>query len=343
MLCFEKGGRMPTNETFNSLLIDERGDGLKGGLVKRSFADIKNSGNVLIKAHYSSLNYKDALAATGRGKILRKVPLVGGIDVAGEVISSGSDSFKEGDRVVVTGCGLGEISDGGYSEYLRVPSEWVVPLPEGLSLFDAMALGTAGFTAGLCVERLLTNDQTPEKGPIVVTGATGGVGSVVINILSALGFSTLALTSRPEHASYLKSIGATEVSNLADLKLQSRPLAKARFGGVVDNVGGSVLSSLLPHVNLWGNVASIGLALDPGLNTTVMPFILRGVGLLGISSVNCPMELRKKVWDHLASDWKPKMLKDVVTATVPLTEILPWFDKILNRKIHGRVVVDCRA
>ena len=235
--------------------------------------DQLSEGDVLIKVHYSGINYKDALAATGKGAILKRFPLNGGIDLAGVVESSNDDRFKAGDEVLVNGCGMGENHDGGLSQYARVPANWVIPLPKGLSLKETMILGTAGFTAALAIHRMLINDQTHEKGPIAVTGASGGVGSNAISILSGLGFETVAISGRSEHYSFIESLGATKVCSAETLNLSERPLDKALFGGVIDNVGGQLLSKLVAHTQLWGNVASIGLADTHKYNSTVFPFI----------------------------------------------------------------------
>lgn len=304
--------------------------------------DELSAGDVVIKVHYSSVNYKDALAATGRGKILKQFPLNAGIDLAGEVISSESDEFKQGDKVLVNGCGLGEQFDGGLAQVARVKSEFVIPMPDGLDAKSAMALGTAGFTAALALHRMQQNDQTREKGPIVVTGASGGVGSVAVNILSSQGYEVIAVSGREQYRSFLKQLGANQVVSIDDLKLGSKPLEGGRFGGVIDNVGGELLSQLLAHVNLWGNVASIGLADSAKLSATVFPFILRGVSLLGVSSTNCPMSLRKDIWQRLGSDLKPDALDSIITDDVALKDVSSVFTDILDRKRYGRVVINCQ-
>lgn len=326
---------------FRALRVREENGVLEGRIETMAEAEL-DAGDVVIAAHYSSINYKDALGVTGKGRIFKKTPIVGGIDVAGVVLSSANARFKEGDQVLVTGCGLGETHDGGYAERVRVPADWVVPLPKGLTLWEAMAFGTAGFTAGLAVHRLLVNDQTPDKGPILVTGASGGVGSLVIPMLAGLGFDVVAVSGKPEMTPYLKSLGANEVTTWEALQVGKRPLEAARFGGAIDNVGGEMLAGILRHVNLWGNVASIGLAAGFEVTTSVMPFILRGVSVLGISSTNCPMPLRREIWLKLADAWKPPMLESMVTDTVKLSDTLAVFEAMLARKTHGRFVVDCR-
>jgi len=301
------------------------------------------SGQGVIDVHYSGVNYKDALGATGRGQILKQFPLNGGIDLAGIVESSTDDRFKVGDRVLVNGCGLGESHDGGLAEKARVPADWVMPVPEGLSLKDCMTLGTAGFTAALAIHRMQENNQSIDKGPIVVTGASGGVGSIAIDILSSLGYETIALSGREEHYDYLSQLGASKVCAAESLELGGRALEKGQFGGVIDNVGGKLLSQLIAHTNLWGNVASIGLADHHQLDTTVFPFILRGVSLLGVSSTNCPMPLRKEIWTRMGADLKPKHLDMILTEEVPLKDVSSVFNDLLDRKKHGRIVINCQG
>lgn len=299
-------------------------------------------GEVVIRVCYSGVNYKDALAATGRGAILKKFPLNAGIDLAGVVESSSDPRFKSGEAVIVNGCGLGESFDGGLAELARVPADFVMPVPDGLTLKQAMILGTAGFTAALAIHRMLENHQTIDKGPIVVTGATGGVGSIAIDMLSSLGYETIAVSGRPQFTPYLKALGATQVCSVEELGLGSRPLEKACFGGVIDNVGGNLLTALIAHTNLWGNVASIGLAGGHQLEATVFPFILRGVSLLGVSSTNCPMPLRRAIWQRMGQDLKPRHLDAILTEEVKLQEVSSVFDALLDRKKSGRIVVNCQ-
>lgn len=303
--------------------------------------DALSEGEVLIRVHYSGVNYKDALAATGRGQILKKFPLNCGIDLAGVVESSSDPRFKVGEQVLVNGCGLGESHDGGLAEMARVPADWVMPVPEGLTMRDCMTLGTAGFTAALAIYRMQQNDQTVDKGPVVVTGASGGVGSVAVDMLCYLGYETIALSGRESHYDYLSEIGATRVCAPDELGLGTRPLEKGQFGGVIDNVGGSLLSKLVAHTHLWGNVACIGLADSHKLDTTVFPLILRGVSLLGVSSTNCPMPLRKSIWQKMGAEYKPRHLDKILTEEVPLSDVSNVFDALLDRKKHGRVVVRC--
>jgi len=299
-------------------------------------------GSVVVRVHWSGINYKDALAVTGRGKILKRFPLNAGIDAAGIVESSEDARFPPGDSVLVNGMGLGESHDGGFAEVVRVPGAWVVPLPAGLSLRESMILGTAGFTAGLAVARMELNGQRPDKGPIVVTGATGGVGSAAVSMLAARGYRVVAVSGRPEHADYLRSLGAAEVKAPAELGLGSRPLEATRFGGVIDNVGGGLLAGLVRHVGLWGQVACIGMASSSDLATSVFPLILRGVSLLGISSGNCPMPLRQEVWTRLGADLKPPQLDAIASREVPLDAVIETASLLMERRALGRILVGCR-
>ncbi|WMS87168.1 YhdH/YhfP family quinone oxidoreductase [Pleionea litopenaei] len=304
--------------------------------------DQLTAGDVVIKVEFSGINYKDALAATGRGKIMKQFPLNAGIDLAGEVVSSESSDFKPGQKVVVNGCGLGEQFDGGLAAMARVSSDFVMPMPDGLDARLAMTLGTAGFTAALALHRMQVNDQTIDKGPIVVTGASGGVGSIAVNILASQGYEVIAVSGRPEHYDFLTQLGASQVCSVDALELGAKPLEKGRFGGVIDNVGGELLAKLLAHTNLWGNVASIGLASSHELDSTVFPFILRGVSLLGVSSTNCPMPLRRDIWKRLGQEWLPNALSDIITDEVALSNVSPVFSEILDRKRFGRVIVNCQ-
>jgi NADPH2:quinone reductase len=310
------------------------------GRVETMSLDELSPGEVVIRAAYSGVNYKDALAATGAGKIIRKFPRVGGIDVAGRVVSSADRRFKPGDEVVVTGYDFGVDHDGGYAEYARVPADWVVPLPAGLSLWEAMALGTAGFTVALCVHRLEANGQRPEQGPFIVTGATGGVGSVAIDVLSKLGYAVVAVSGKQESHEYLKSLGAARILDRKTLDPGSRPLENSEWAGAIDNVGGEILAWLTRTVMPWGNIVAVGLAGGSELNTTVMPFILRGVSLLGVTSANCPTELRRRLWQRLAGDLKPRHLDRIVTRTAGLAELPQIFEAVLAGRVTGRTVVE---
>jgi len=296
-------------------------------------------GEVSIRAEWSSVNYKDALAATGAGKIIREFPLVGGIDVAGTVGSSSDPRLAEGDAVLVTGYDLGVAHDGGYAERVRVPAEWVVPVPDGLSTFQAMVLGTAGLTAAICIQRMEDNGQQPEQGPVAVTGATGGVGSIAVDILAGLGYEVTALSRKSDQHARLRELGASEILDPTMLDLGTHPLENGIWAGAIDNVGGDLLAWLTRTTKPWGNIASVGLAGGAELHTTVMPFILRGVSLLGVTSSGCPTALRHRLWKRLATDLRPRHLDSLVSEIVGLDDLPRVFDAMLQGKTHGRTVV----
>lgn len=328
---------MTIPNAFDAFRIHNDDAGYRSGIEQIALDDLA-PGEVVIKTAYSSINFKDALAGTGQGKILRRFPLVGGIDVAGHVVASTDPAFKEGDAVLTTGCGLSETRDGGYSEYARLESRWAIRLPQGLSLRESMILGTAGFTAALALLRMVENRQTPDLGPLAVTGATGGVGSLAVDIFSQAGFEVHAISGKPEHADYLKGIGASQVLG-RDALGTTRPLESARFGGGLDNVGGTMLASLLAQTTPYGNVASAGLAATADLPTTVMPFIIRGVSLLGVASAGTARDIRDAVWQHLASDWKPRHLERICTREVALAGLPGVFATMLAGGSFGRTLV----
>ncbi len=314
-------------------------DGVRGAVVQAALEDL-SPGEVVIAAAYSSVNYKDALAATGTGgRIVSRFPIVGGIDVAGTVASSRDSRVREGDQVLVTGYGLGVSHDGGYASYVRVPADWVVPLPDGLTPRAAMAFGTAGFTAGLAIVRLERNGLRPDQGSVAVTGATGGVGGVAVGALAVLGYAVTAITGKDDQADYLRGIGAREVLSRATLEMGTRPLEKARWAGAVDAVGGDLLAWLTRTAAPWGSIASTGLTGGVELHTTVMPFILRGVSLVGVDSVQCPMDLRIEVWRRLASDMRPRGLSSMTTE-IGLDGLPDAFATLLAGKARGRFLVD---
>ena len=323
--------------TFRAFRIHNDADGYRSGIETLALDDL-NPGEVVIKTAYSSVNFKDALAGTGQGKILRRFPLVGGIDVAGHVVASTDPAFKEGDPVLVTGSGLSETRDGGYAEYARLQSQWVVALPAGLSLREAMILGTAGFTAALALLRMTENRQTPELGPLAVTGATGGVGSLALAIFSKAGYQVHAISGKAEQSGYLKSLGASEVLG-RDALATASPMASARFGGGLDNVGGPMLASLLAQTAPYGNVATAGLAASHELHATVMPFIIRGVSLLGVASAGTARDIRDEVWRRLAGDWKPAGLDAICTREIGLEGLPEVFAMMLGGGSLGRTVV----
>jgi len=327
-------------DSFRALRVHENTDGTVRAVLQALTLDDLSPGEVIIRSRYSSVNYKDALAATGNGRILRRFPLVAGVDVAGEVTASVDDRFREGDQVLVTGCGLGESHDGGFSEVVRVPADWVVPLPPGMTLFDAMMLGTAGFTAALAIDRMEQNGLVPAQGPVVVTGASGGVGSVAIDLLSGRGYEVMALSRKLQATDYLMSLGAAEVLDAKVAADSGKPLEAARWAGAIDNVGGAVLGWLTRSMLPWGSIASIGLAGGAELHTTVMPFILRGVSILGITSANCPMQRRLKIWQRLVTDLQPQHLASIVAGQVTLDELPAVFETLLSGEHRGRYIVD---
>jgi NADPH2:quinone reductase len=315
----------------------------EGGAVSSRFVDMSldqlDAGAVVIRTKYSTINYKDALSYQGTGRIMRKFPTVAGIDVAGTVERSEDPRWKKGDKVIVTGYDLGVAHDGGYSEYVRVPGDWVVRRPESMTAFDAMTLGTAGFTAGLAIHLMQHNGLAPANGPVAITGATGGVGSVAIEVLAKLGYEVHAITGKPEDAAYLRSIGAREVVDRRGIDLgKIRPLGASTWAGAVDNLGGDLLAHLISTAKVGGTIASVGLAADMKLNTTVAPFILRGVSLLGVDSVNCPMALRQRIWNKLAVEWRPDVVHDSVR-TIDFVELPTHFDAYLKGMVRGRTVV----
>ncbi len=296
-------------------------------------------GEVVIRVHWSGINYKDALAATRRAPIVRRPPLVGGIDLAGIVESSDVPQFRAGDAVLVTGCGLSETRDGGYATRARVPADAVIPLPASLTLREAMALGTAGFAAGLAVMQLQHNGLVPGSGPVIVTGASGGVGSIAIDLLAGLGHEVIALSRKPDEEGYLAGLGAREVIAPAALGIGSRPLEVERWAGAVDNVGGDLLGTLLRSTRAGGSVAAVGLAASGDLAVSLMPFLLRGVNLLGVNSSATPRPRRLEVWRRLSGDLLPRHLERIVTRTVTLEELPTVFNGYLEGTVRGRTLV----
>ena len=327
--------------SFKAFRIHEQDKKIVARFEQLTLEDLAE-GEVVIRVAYSDINYKDALAATGAGKILRRYPLVGGIDLAGVVESSSDPRYKEGDSVLVTGNALSETHDGGYSEYARVKGDWVIPMPPGLDEFTAMALGTAGFTAALAIHRMEHNGQTPEKGPIAVTGATGGVGSLAIDMLTARGYEVVAISGKASSTDYLRSLGAARILPRQEINYGTRPLESVQFGGAVDNVGGDMLAWLTRTVDFWGNIASIGLAGSAELKTTVMPFILRAVSLLGINTSTTPRDVRLAVWKRIATDLRPRHLDRIVTRTVMFDELPREFPAYIQGGVVGRTVVKIR-
>lgn len=320
---------------FQAFLIQSQNE---SGFTTLSTTDL-DPGEVFIRVIYSSVNFKDALAGTGRGKIIRRFPCVGGIDLAGEVEESADPRFKKGDKVIATSYNIGVAHHGGYAQFARIPAEWVVPLPQGLSLFDSMVLGTAGFTAALGILRMEENGLSPEKGEVIVDGATGGVGSLAIDILNKKGYHVVALTGKAEEADYLKHLGAKDIMMRQDLPLDKiRPLDKARWAGAVDTLGGDVLCWIASTMKQGGTIASIGLAASSSFNTTVMPFILRGVSLLGIDSGFVGDPYRHKVWELLAGDYRPTHLEEMAK-TANFQQLPEIFEEYMAGKTKGRTVI----
>ena len=326
-------------DSFRAYRINDEDGQIAAGFQRLTVDDL-TEGNVVVRVSHSTINFKDALAATGTGKILRRFPLNGGIDLAGVVVSSEDIEFKPGDAVLVNGCGLSETVDGGYSEYARLDSKSLVAIPDGMSAFEAMQLGTAGYTAALAIHRMEQNGQLPEGGPIVVTGATGGVGSVAIDMLAGRGYEVVADTGKAAEAAYLREIGVSRILLRDQMDFGKRPMEKAQWGGAIDNLGGDYLTWLTRTVDYGGNIASIGLAASAALNTTVLPFILRAVCLLGINSVDTPSDLRRAVWARIGNDLKPQHLNVIGNRTISFDELPGAFQAYIDGTVTGRTVVE---
>ena len=330
---------MSIPNTFKSFRIHNDGEGYRAGIENINLEDV-SEGDVTIRGEWSGINYKDALAATGKGQILKSFPLIGGIDVAGEVIASECDRFSPGDKVLVTGCNQSETRDGGYSQYLRLDSNSVVPLPAGLTTREAMGIGTAGFTAAISLHRMEALGQTPGAGPIVITGATGGVGSFAIDILTRAGYEVHAISGKLEQFDYLEELGARQCISRHDLHWGQKPLEKVRWAGCIDNVGGDTLAGISRVIDLWGNIAVCGMAGGIGLHATNLPMILRGVSLIGISSNNTPYDIRKTLWDRLANEWRPQHLESIIRTEVDLDTLADAFETLIAGNSLGRIVVN---
>jgi NADPH2:quinone reductase len=319
---------------FTAFRIHEQ----RAGIETLALEDL-SPGEVCVRVHWSGINYKDALAGTGKGRILRRFPLVGGVDLAGTVVASTDPATKAGDAVLVTGGGLSEVRDGGYAEYARVPAEAVVPLPRALTLRTAMAVGTAGFAAALAITQLEHNGLAPGQGPVAVTGATGGVGLLAIDMLARRGYEVVALTRKAEGAELLKRVGASEVQQLDVAALGTKPLETERWAGGVDNVGGATLSWLLRGARMRGGMAAVGLAGGAELNVSLMPFLLRGVNLLGVNSAATARAKRLAIWERIAGDLLPRHFEDIVTRTVDLAGLPQAFESIIAGSNSGRTLV----
>lgn len=324
--------------TFRAFRIHHDDAGHRAGIEEMTTAAL-TPGEVLVKVAYSAVNYKDALAGTGKGRILRTYPLNGGIDLAGHVAASADPKFREGDAVLCTGSGLSETRDGGYAEYARLDARWTIPLPAGLTLRESMILGTAGFTAALALAHMLDNGQAPSLGPIAVTGASGGVGQLAIDIFSRAGYAVHAISGKADHFEHLKSLGAAQCIDRHALAFSGKPMDSTRFGGALDNVGGAMLAGLLPLVAPYGNVAICGNAGGIAFDATVMPFIIRGVNLLGVASAGTARPMRERVWRYLAGDWKPRHLERIATREVGLDELPGVFGRMLAGESFGRTLV----
>jgi NADPH2:quinone reductase len=329
-------------DKFRAFRIDEQDGNIVAGFQELSLDDL-TEGNVVVRVTHSTINYKDALAATGKGRILRRYPLNGGIDFAGVVVSSEDAEFQPGTDVLMNGCGLSETKDGGYSEYARVDSQGLVAVPEGMNCFDTMQLGTAGYTAALAIHRMEQNGQTPNLGPVVVTGATGGVGSIAVDMLAGRGYDVVAVTGKASEEDYLRKIGASGILLRDDIDFGKRPLEKAEWAGAIDNLGGDYLTWLTRTMRYGGNIASIGLAASHELNTTVMPFILRAVCLLGINSVETPRDLRRTVWQRIGTDLKPQHLDTIGHRIIAFDDLPDAFEAYIDGTITGRAVVEIAA
>ena len=325
-------------DKFRAYRINEDDGSIRAGFEELSIDELTD-GNVVVKVSHSTINYKDALAATGTARILRRYPLNGGIDLAGTVVSSDDADFQPGTAVLVNGCGLSETVDGGYSEYARVDSSSLVPIPEGMSAAEVMQIGTAGYTAALAIHRMEQNGQRPENGPVIVTGATGGVGSIAIDMLDGRGYEVVAMTGKAGKEEYLKSIGARSILQRGDIDLGKRPMEKTQWAGAVDNLGGYYLTWLTRTMNYGGNIASIGLAASPALKTTVLPFILRAVCLLGINSVDTPRDLRLAVWSRIGGDLKPRHLDTISDRSIEFEDLPKHFQAYIDGNVTGRTVV----
>ncbi len=332
-----------TEKTFNAMVVSETEDKQYRREILTRRVDDLPAGDVLVDVHYSSLNYKDALSASGNRGVTRNYPHTPGIDAAGVVAESTDNAFKPGDPVIVTSYDLGMNTPGGFGQYIRVPAGWVVPLPDGMSLKEAMCYGTAGFTAALSVHQLTTHDVSPEHGEVLVSGATGGVGGIAVAILAKLGYAVVAVNGKTDRSDYLASIGAGRIISIEDATDTSgRPLLKGRWAGSVDAVGGDILATTIKSMDANGVVTTCGNAASHDLPINVYPFILRGVILVGIDSQNCPMPARREVWQKLAGEWKiPSM--EAVVEEITLNDLDRCIDKMLKRERQGRAVVNLRA
>lgn len=340
------GGSTPTlgvPSCFRAFVAERSDDRVETG-VRELFPEDLADGAVTVRVAWSSVNYKDALASSPHGRVARISPLVPGIDLSGEVVASASPRFRVGDLVLAHGYEIGTAHHGGFSEYARLPEEWVVPLPQGLSTREAMAIGTAGFTAALCVHQLESRGLTPDRGPVLVTGASGGVGSTAVAILAARGYEVVASTGKGNAGEWLRELGAARVLGREEILADpARPLRAEEWAAAVDCVGGSTLAGVLGSLRYGGAVAACGLTGGRDLSTTVLPFILRGVALLGADSVQCPLDLRTELWRRLAGDLRPRLLEQIVASEIELEDLQPALAAILRGEIRGRTLVRCSS
>jgi NADPH2:quinone reductase len=325
-------------DRFKVYRIHVDGNAVRAGFEYLALDDL-SPGEVVVRVAYSSVNYKDALAATGAGRILRRSPLVGGIDLAGCVETSTDARYKAGDVVIVTGCGLSEVHDGGYAQYARVSGDWVIPCPDGLDARLAMGVGTAGFTAALAIQKMELNGLRPGTGPVVVTGASGGVGSMAVDMLHGRGYEVAAVSGKADADEYLRSLGAGQILRRQEIDYGKKPMERATWAGAIDNVGGETLTWLTRTMQPGGSIVSIGLAGGAELNTTVMPFILRGINLLGVSSSGTPRALRLLVWQRIATDLKPRHFDKLIAREIAFDRLPEVFSQYLDAKVIGRTVV----
>jgi len=329
-----------SGKSFKAMVVQETPDHKFIRQIKNKSVDELPEGDVLIRVCYSSLNYKDGLSATGNKGVTRKYPHTPGVDAAGVIEESISKNFHPGEKVIVTSYDLGMNTSGGFGQYIRVPADWIVKLPEKLSLKQSMMYGSAGFTSALCLYRLQNQGITPDHGEILVTGATGGVGSIAVAILAKIGYQVVAVTGKPEAKKFLIDLGAKEVISRQDAADNTRkPLLKARWAGVIDTVGGDIMSAAIRSAKQWGTVICCGNVLSPDFYANVFPFILRGIDLLGIDSQNCPMSIRSRIWNKIADEWNVEKLEQIISE-YPLEKIDPEIDKILTGKQKGRVIVN---
>lgn len=332
-----------TDNTFKAMVVSEtENKQYRREILTRKVEDLP-AGDVLIKVNYSSLNYKDALSASGNKGVTRKYPHTPGIDAAGTVAESSDSAFTPGDPVIVTSYDLGMNTSGGFGQYIRVPAGWVVPLPKGMSLKESMCYGTAGFTAALSVLQLINHGIKPDHGEVLVSGATGGVGGIAVSILAKLGYTVVAVNGLADESAYLQKIGASRVISIDEASDNSgRPLLKSLWTGCIDAVGGDILATAIKSMTPYGVVTTCGNIASPELPINVYPFILRGVILAGIDSQNCPMPLRRKTWENLADEWKVPQMETMIEE-IPLAELVPTIERMLARKRKGRAIVNLTA